>query len=805
MMPRDPSRHSEPDERNSGEMLPDDISGEESLRWEEALYGLDPHSEGVTSEGTASKGTASKGTAEDGCEPEWFADLLDGRLNSEQSRLRAASLAEDPALHQAYAAYARTVKTMRALGASEASDPGSRFLKARILAAIQEEKAERAGDTPGLPVPLRRRSVLSALLASSAVAAAALLGLLYVLQEGPRKSPEGRVDAGPVAESPGADSTTGAESSELGWAMKALQDERSEGVAGVRDGERDSRESQREKAMGSVAPDRKGMEQSVDLPSPSKGQNDDFALGRGRKAGPDGPRSGGPGYGSGSNKVSRRTRKNAEKSEVPEEEASEVLAKGPRRRGLFKKTGSMSKSRIRGGAGSLEKSKKDREQMPRPQSPQAGSSDLGVFKVELPRDSAADGGDARLVYKEVLQVLADARLRAVATGAPLVGWDQDAKRPGMQGYTSGMVDRGAGVLVLAVEMNPLQVATVQPRLEALEQQRLYFSRAWPGAQPVVPGKRSGLSQGISSAPDAEQGASGQANTLSVGAEIEGKKKAMEVRLPSGASSAPSPTTSPKGPGDVPQDRPVSGKSGNKLRGSKWAQRVSLRDLYDPYELLSRSNSLDRSSDQVLVLKGTEEELKDTLTLLFQLSNRHAIEYLPTASLTPVGIDDGAKAPASNAKRGRPGVGDPGSKDQKAKTPTETRVGVGSRDSQEEDEESTAADPRSTDKAHSKLPPARKDAVPETEGDRVPGAAARGSKEFEQGRDKPDLDETAKKAQGADPLLEVRVMIRRARYPVPGVPGIPSLPRPSSPMPGTPATPSPTPPTPAPPTPSKKRK
>ena len=133
--PQDPKQPEEPgeglgvggSERNTPEASHthsnpgEDLRGEDQLRWEEEQYELS---------------SVEPGGADDGLEPDWFADLLDERLDAEDRRCHQEALSEDPDLGERYQRYSRAKQALKSLGREEADDSGSPFLVSGCLRLV---------------------------------------------------------------------------------------------------------------------------------------------------------------------------------------------------------------------------------------------------------------------------------------------------------------------------------------------------------------------------------------------------------------------------------------------------------------------------------------------------------------------------------------------------------------------------------------------------------------------------------------------------------------------------------------------
>ena len=645
-------------------------SSEDFLCWEEDLYrevlgALDE-------EGLAQ--------ADESEEPLWFADLADGRLAAEERRIREAILQENPDLQSRYEAYVRTRESLVALGRAESGQMGGPFLRARILAAIQAASthAEGAGD-PAVsgtgPAPIRRRGVFVALMASTGVAAAALLGLLYVLGQSPRKDT-------PHVQSVARED--GYADRAVGGAKPSAQGTSTESGGAVAKGA-----SPAYRGPGDVVPARESQEWRDGKAAGEEGR----ALRRGQPKNADKltnlPKAG---------KVANLPKKGAS---VEELEAGNEPAGKESARQTGRELAKMRKKALK---------------------------DLEQPKLETKSKRLYVNGSGSPVPAEVQAVYR--LLLAEQQASPGAASEFAIGRGRASHARSKDKEGGAGTqkLLLAIEVDPQQAASLKPELSALETGRLWFSRARAGL-----GMPSGGGGAPPDSPSKDARNQGSKGSPATGSET-GKAVARnsgeaddDRSPPPGASQSATPKANAAG-----RDRLAYGVPIGKM--------VRLSDLYPREGFPNTSNYVQDRTDEVLILRGSRKQIQSTLTVLFSNSRRQALASVPAVSLNPV--EDSSKL----AKGG-------------------LIVSKGS-----------SANEKSERKAQEKgvLEPQGGSGVPGKRRGKTGGQKARPSQKR--------MELTEKSTEPDTEKLELRLLIRRVRHPVPGLRG--------KARPATPSTPSP---------------
>ena len=790
-----------------------DQRGEDLLRWEEENLGL------------ASEGIVDSG---DPREPEWFADLLDGRLDAEERRCREEALREDPALESRYRAYARVGQTLRALGREESQDRGSPFLKARILAAVQEERSRLPGAVETETVPGHRRGIIPAMLASTGVAAAALFGLIYLLQwggdrqhgpdvtRGPSRSYEGLPQASQDAVARGEDTDRSKDGKVEHGLEVQTQDKLDAGKGGLWNDRKQSGD------LGIQSPPSKSPQDEM------KGGR--FALGGGQKASGNVALPSSPGKASGTDGY--RGRSGRAKGDDPEQDATQVAER--------------SKSTDKSGRGHV--ARVQTHARPQTESKSKPQMDQDVPDFEEAEEEVADNttqakkavrrksmdkkasgemlddgarkpsGDVMTAYPGKAAKAAQRAARASELEELAMLLDDEGPRAtgrsGLLRTTHGIptykvVDqsqRGSKkgeVLLFACELSPRAAPRVAPELVKLEQGRLFFSRAGVSMTPRVGDFSRGADADdpatpakVSAAPDLpgapavdrrnnEAGSKNAGQTPAAGDEA---KKTNDAKVPARG------LTSGKGPEE--QQRAESrSRRARKDRANTWSspKKVALHDLYDADEFFSTSNVMNRQGDEVLVLKGPKTQVLATLGMLLELSDRHALAYVPASTMSPLGANTATTGTRNGLEPGL-GFGMGGGESQgpapgkrMGQVPKSARKGYRGPGDQVPNAESS---PKGKESPEPVIQGPVSGGAPEKAQLPAPGARQQElERDADEGSEKlaKQVRET-QKAKEPEEVIEIRVLIRWGRHPVPGRASRTS---PTTPTPGTPSSPTPT--------------
>jgi len=677
-------------------------SSEDFLRWEEDLYREDLGA--LDEEGFAQ--------ADESEEPLWFADLVDGRLAAEERRIREASLQENPDLQARYEAYVRTRESLVALGRSESGQMGGPFLRARILAAIQaastqvaSTQADGAGD-PAVsgagPAPIRRPGVFVALMASTGVAAAALLGLLYVLGQSPRK------------DTPGVQSVA----REDGYLDRALT------------GAKPSIQGTSTQSGGAVA--------KIAPPAEKRGPAD-VVPARESQEWRDGKAAGEKGQ-----TLRGGRSKNADKlTDLPKaDKVAHLAKKGARVEELEvgdKPTGKESSRQTGRELAKMRKKAPMNLEQPR--------LETKSKRLDVDGSGSPVPAEVQAVYR---LLLAEQQASPGAASGFGIGRGRRAASRARSKDKEGAA--GTQMLLLAVEVDPQQAASLKPELSALETGRLWFSRTRAGL-----GMPSGGGGARPSSPSKDARNQGSLGSPATGSET-GKAVAGnsgEADDDRGPPSGASPSATPKA---------HATERDGLAHGVQIGKMVRLSDLYPPEFLPNSSNYVQDRTDEVLILRGSRKQIQSTLTVLFSNSRRQALALVPSVSLIPV------QAPP-------PGLAVP-------EGPAEVRK---VEDEKAEDSSKLAKDGLAVSKGRSSNKKSQRKAqekgAQEPQGGRdVPGKR-RGKAGGQKAR--PSQKRMELKAKSTEPeteKLELRLLIRRVRHPVPGLRG--------KAPPATPSTPSP---------------